>query len=393
MRAAPAAWLNSRNAGHPNIVFQWEEISMDRRSFIKKAGLAGAGAAAATTLAAPAIAQGNQTWRMVTTWPKNFPGLGVGAQRLADRITAASGGRLTIQVYSAGELVPPLQSLDAVIDGSAEMSHGAAYYWQNKSQGLNFFTGVPFGMTSRELAAWVRYMGGQEIWDEIYDQFGVQGFLSGDTGTQAGGWFRNELTGVESVQGARFRTPGLGGRVWEKLGATVTNMAAGEIFQALQSGTLDAAEFVGPYNDLALGFHQVVKNYYFPSFVEPGLATELVVDKAKYQALPADLQAIIKDVAQAEYDQVPSDFYANDPRALQTLVNDHGVIVRQFPDSILEAGANAAKEIIQELRDSGDELTKKTVESFVASMNLTRTRTEQLDVPYIQARQKYFQIT
>ena len=154
----------------------------------------------------------------------------------------------------------------------------------------------------------------------------------GDTGTQAGGWFKNELTGVDDVKGLRFRTPGLGGQVWEKLGATVTNMAAGEIFQALQSGTLDAAEFVGPYNDLALGFYQVCKNYYFPSFVEPGLATELVVDKAKYQALPDDLQAIVRDCSQAEYDMVASDFVANDPRALQTLVNDHGVNVRQFPE-------------------------------------------------------------
>ena len=141
---------------------------MDRRSFIRGAGVAGAGAVA-SSLAAPAVAQGNITWRMVTTWPKNFPGLGVGAQRLADRITAASGGRLTVQVYSAGELVPPLQSLDAVIDGSAEMSHGAAYYWQNKSPALSFFTGVPYGMTTPELTAWMRYMGGQEIWDEIYD--------------------------------------------------------------------------------------------------------------------------------------------------------------------------------------------------------------------------------
>jgi TRAP-type mannitol/chloroaromatic compound transport system substrate-binding protein len=365
---------------------------MDRRSFIKKAGLAGAGAAAATTLAAPAIAQGNQTWRMVTTWPKNFPGLGVGAQRLADRITAASGGRLTVQLYAAGELVPPLQSLDAVIDGSAEMSHGAAYYWQNKSAGLSFFTGVPFGMTSRELTGWVRYLGGQEIWDEIYDQFGVQGFLSGDTGTQAGGWFRNELTGVDSVKGLRFRTPGLGGQVWEKLGASVTNMAAGEIFQALQSGTLDAAEFVGPYNDLALGFYQIAKNYYFPSFIEPGLATELVVSKSKYQELPTDLQAIIRDVCQAEYDNVAADFAANDPRALQTLVNDHGVQIRQFPDEILEAGANAAKEIMQGLLDSGDALTKKTAESFVAALKIVRQKTEGTDAPFVQARQKYFDI-
>jgi TRAP-type mannitol/chloroaromatic compound transport system substrate-binding protein len=365
---------------------------MDRRSFITKAGFAGVGVAASSVLAAPAIAQENQTWRMVTTWPKNFPGLGVGAQRLADRITAASGGRLTIQLYSAGELVPPLQSLDAVIDGSAEMSHGAAYYWQNKSQALNFFTGVPFGMTSRELTGWVRYLGGQEIWDEIYDQFGVQGFLSGDTGTQAGGWFRNELTGVADVQGLRFRTPGLGGQVWERLGASVTNMAAGEIFQALQSGTLDAAEFVGPYNDLALGFYQIAKNYYFPSFIEPGLATELVVDKAKYTALPADLQAIIRDCCQAEYDAVAADFAANDPRALQTLVNDHGVQIRQFPEEIMEAGAQAATEILTGLRDSGDALTKKTAESFISALNIVRQKTQGTDSLYIQAREKYFQI-
>jgi len=364
---------------------------MDRRSFIKKAGLAGAGAAA-TTLAAPAIAQGSQTWRMVTTWPKNFPGLGVGAQRLADRITAASGGRLTVQVYAAGELVPALQALDAVIDGSAEMSHGAAYYWQNKSTGLSFFTGVPYGMTSRELTGWVRYLGGQEIWDEIYDQFGVQGFLSGDTGTQAGGWFRNELTGVSSVQGLRFRTPGLGGQVWQKLGASVTNLAAGEIFQALQSGTLDAAEFVGPYNDLALGFYQIAKNYYFPSFIEPGLATELVVSKSKYQELPTDLQAIIRDVCQAEYDAVAADFAANDPRALQTLVNDHGVQVRQFPEEILKAGADAAKEIVLELLDSSDALTKKTAESFASALNILRQKTEGTDSPFIRAREQYFHL-
>src|SRR5690606_19009770 len=184
------------------------------------------------------------------TWGRSFPGLGVGAERLAQRIIDASGGRLNIEVFAGGELVPSLQALDAVVDGSAEMSHGAAYYWQNKSQGLSFFTGVPFGMTSREHSAWVRYLGGQEIWDEIYDQFGVQGFLSGDTGTQAGGWFRNELTGLADIQGLRFRTPGLGGQVWAKLGAAVTNLAAGDIFAALQSGTLDAAEFVGPYNDI-----------------------------------------------------------------------------------------------------------------------------------------------
>lgn len=365
---------------------------MDRRSFLRTSALGGT-AAAASTLAAPAIAQGNTTWRMVTTWPKNFPGLGVGAQRLADRITAATDGELTIQLFAAGEMVPPLQALDAVIDQSAEMSHGAAYYWQNKSVALSFFTGVPFGMTSRELTAWVRHMGGQEIWDDIYDQFGLQGFLSGDTGTQAGGWFRNELNGVEDVQGLRFRTPGLGGQVWQKIGASVTNMAAGEIFAALQSGALDAAEFVGPYNDLALGFHQVCKHYYTSSFIEPGLATELVVDKAKFQALPQNIQAIVRDCCAAEYDNTAADFAANDPRALQTLVNDHDVITHSsFPDSILEAAANASVEILSELRDSSDPLVQRTTESFIEALNIVRQKTEGTDAGFVAAREKYFQI-
>jgi TRAP-type mannitol/chloroaromatic compound transport system substrate-binding protein len=366
---------------------------MDRRSFLKTSALGGT-AAAASTLAAPAIAQGRITWRMVTTWPRNFPGLGVGAQRLADRITAASDGALTVQLFSAGEMVPALQSLDAVIDGSAEMSHGAAYYWQNKSVGLSFFTGVPFGMTSRELTGWVRHMGGQELWDEIYDQFGLVGFLSGDTGTQTGGWFRNELTGVADIQGLRFRTPGLGGQVWQKIGASVTNLAGGEIFAALQSGTLDAAEFVGPYNDLALGFHQVAKHYYTSSFVEPGLATELAVDKAKFLALPANLQEIVRTCCQAEYDNVAADFAANDPRALQTLITEHGVTVHsQFPDDILQAGANASKELLQEILASSDELTARTARSFVDALKIMRARTEGTDMSFLSARQRFMDLS
>ena len=366
---------------------------MNRRSFIRKAGMAGAGVAGLSAIATPALSQNTITWRMVTTWPRNFPGLGVGAQRLADRITAASGGRLTIQLFSAGELVPALQSIDAVIDGGAEMSHGAAYYWQNKSQAVNFFTGVPFGMTSREMSAWMRYLGGQEVWDEVYDQFGLQGFLSGDTGTQAGGWFQTELKGLEDVKGLRFRTPGLGGQVWARLGASVTNLAAGEIFQALQSGTLDAAEFVGPYNDLALGFYKVCNNFYTSSFIEPGLATECAINKAKYLELPKDLQDLIRDVCQAEYDQVASDFAANDPRALEVLVRDHGVnAIPQFPDSILEAGAKASADILTEIGDKGDALTKKTLDSFTKALNIVKIKTDGTDAEFIKARSKYFKM-
>jgi len=180
--------------------------------------------------------------------------------------------------------------------------------------------------------------------------------------------------------------------VWSKLGAAVTNLAAGEIFQALQSGTLDAAEFVGPYTDLGLGLYQIAKNYYFPSFVEPGLATELAVNKSKLLELPEDLQEIVRTCSQAAYDDVASDVYANDPRALQSLVNDHGVQVRRFPDEILEAGAKASVELITEIREGGDALTKKTAESFVAAFNLLRTRTEGTDMPFLAAREKYIQL-
>lgn len=248
-------------------------------------------------------------------------------------------------------------------------------------------------MTSRELGAWVRYLGGQQVWDEVYDQFGLQGFLSGDTGTQAGGWFKKEIKGLEDLKGLRFRTPGLGGQVWSKLGVSVTNMAAGEIFQALQSGTLDAAEFVGPYNDLALGFYKVCNIYYTTSFVEPGLATECVVNKKKFLALPKDLQALVRDVCQAEYDQVASDFAANDPRALEVLIKQHGVkAIPQFPDSVLAAAAKASTEILREIGDKGDPLTKKTLDSFTKALNTVRIKTDGTDVNFIEARKKYFKL-
>jgi TRAP-type mannitol/chloroaromatic compound transport system substrate-binding protein len=182
--------------------------------------------------------------------------------------------------------------------------------------------------------------------------------------------------------------------VWQRIGATVVNMAAGEIFAALQSGALDAAEFVGPYNDLALGFHQVRKHYYVSSFTEPGLATELAVDKAKFQALPADLQAIVEIACQAEYDQVASDFYANDPAALDQLITQHGVTVHsQFPEDLLEAASVAATEILSEMRDSEDALTKKVTEHYLASLAIVRTRTENTDAPFLVARQRFFSLS
>lgn len=367
---------------------------MKRREFLSKTALTGAGAAAvttATTMPMPAIAQGKVEWRMVTTWPKNFPGFGASANRIAERINQMSDGRMTVKVYSAGELVPALEALDAVMRGSAEMSHGASYYWQGKSKALNFFTGVPFGMTAPEISAWMRYMGGQELFDEVYAQFGIKAFLSGQTGCQAGGWFRKEIKSVADIKGIKFRTPGLGGEVWRRLGATVVNLPGGEIFQALQSGALDAAEFVSPMTDLALGFHQVTKNYYFPSFIEPGLATELACNKEKLMALPKDLQRIVEFACQADYDQTFAEFQARNATALETLVNKHGVQIKKFPEDVMKAGGAEAGKLLVEMRDGGDVLTKKVVESYVWARKLLRDTSRIADAAYLEARELPFQ--
>jgi TRAP-type mannitol/chloroaromatic compound transport system substrate-binding protein len=202
---------------------------MDRRSFIRSAGLAGAGAAT-TALAAPAIAQERIEWSMVTTWPTGFPGLGVGAARFAERVGQMSDGRLTIQVYGAGELVPPFESFDAVVEGTAQIMHATPYYWQGNHPAINFFTSAPYTMLALEHDAWMQYGGGQELWDEVYDQFGLKGWNSGNTGTQMGGWFPNPIESVDDLRGLSFRTAGLGGEVWRRIGMNVQTMPAGEIF-------------------------------------------------------------------------------------------------------------------------------------------------------------------
>jgi TRAP-type mannitol/chloroaromatic compound transport system substrate-binding protein len=223
-------------------------MTMKRRDFVKTAGAGGAvaGAAiAASTFPAPGIAHGIKQFKMVTTWPKNFPGLGTGAERLAQRITTMTGGQLEVKVFAAGEL--------------AEMSHSAAYYWQGKSPAFNFFAAVPFGLTGTEHAAWIAYSGGQELWDEVAAPFNIKPFLCASTGVQMGGWFRREIKSLDDYKGLKFRMPGLGGEVLRRLGTAAVNLPGGEIFPALQSGTIDGTEWVGPWHDLAFGFYKITK--------------------------------------------------------------------------------------------------------------------------------------
>jgi len=338
-------------------------MTIKRRSFMT--GAAAAGAAAGTALAAPALAQSRVEWRMVTTWPKNFPGQGTGAERFAKSVTEATEGRLTIKVYAAGEIVPAFESFDAITRGAADMMSATPYYWPNKSKALNFYSTVPFGMTTSELQAWINFMGGQELWDKVYDQFGLRGFHAGSTGVQMGGWFNKEIKSTADVKGLKMRIPGLGGEALKKLGVTVINLPAGEIFPSLQSGAIDATEWVGPFNDLALGFYKVAKYYYWPGMHEPGTMLEMTVDKKKFAALPKDVQNIFIACCRQESEMLTSEFNARNGGALQTLISQHKVQLKRFPNEFLKDYGNAAGEVIAELRDSGDAVTKEVVESFL----------------------------
>lgn len=336
-----------------------------RRKFLTAAGVATAGAvAAAGSFPAPALAQERREWKMVTSWPKGLPGLGTGAQRLADKITSLSGGRITVQLFAGGELVPPLEVFDAVANNTAEMGHDASYYHIKKSPGTAFFTAVPMGLVADEINAWIYWGGGQQLWDELYEPFGLQAFPAGNTGCQMGGWFRKEIKSPEDLKGLKFRMPGLGGLALQKLGATVVLLPGSEIFQNLQSGAIDGTEWVGPYNDLSLGFFQVAPYYYWPGFHEPGSLLECIVNKSVFSELPKDLQELVSTCCAAENDTMLAEFNGRSAPALKKLVTEHGVKLRQFPKSVLEAFGNASGEVMEELVADGDEITKKIAGAF-----------------------------
>jgi TRAP-type mannitol/chloroaromatic compound transport system substrate-binding protein len=336
---------------------------MDRRSFLKTAGLAAGATAASATLAAPAIAQDRQEWKMVTTWPKNFPGLGTGAQRLADRITALTDGRVTVKLFAAGELVPPFESFDAVSAGTAEMYHGAEYYWQGKHPAFSFFTSVPMGFTGLELNAWIYHAGGQALWDELASGFGIKPFLAGNTGVQMGGWFRNEINSVDDLQGLKFRMPGIGGEALRQLGVNVISVPGGEIFQSLQSGAIDGTEWVGPWNDLAFGFYRVTKFYYYPGFHEPGSGLSCGINKAKFDSLTKTDQQIIDAACKAENDFMYAEFVANNGSALTTLIDQHSVELKRFPDPVFDAFASASEAVVSKFAEH-DDLAKRVFDSY-----------------------------
>lgn len=367
-------------------------MAVERRRFLKGAALGGAAGVAATASAfpKPAIAQERRDWRMVTSWPPGLPGVGTGAERLAANITSMSEGRITVTVYGGGELVPALGVFDAVSDGTAQLGHDASYYHISKSEGTAFFTAFPWGFTAGEISAWVRYGGGQELWDELYEPFNLQGFLAGNTGTQMFGWFRNEINSLDDLQGLKFRTPGNQAKILTKLGATVVLLPGGEIFPALQSGTIDGAEWIGPYNDLSFGLYQVCPYYYSPGYHEPGAALQMTVNKSEYEALPQDLKDIVRIAAQEAHEDMLSEYSARSGPALRTLVQEHGVQLRLLSPDILDATKTAAEEILQELRDGDDEMTKRIVDGYGTFLNDISPWTRTGEQAYLNSRYNPF---
>ena len=338
---------------------------MRRRVFIQGAAAAGLAGAAAAGFAAPAISQGRMEWRMVTTWPKNFPGLGTAAELLADLITKGTDGRLSVKVYGAGEIVPAFEAIDAVGSGTAEMGHGASYYWKGKIAAAQFLTAFPFGMVAQEQNAWYQWGGGQDIADEIYSQLGCKFFPCGNTGTQMGGWFNKEINSPEDYKGLKMRMPGLGGEVIMAAGANVINLPGAEIPPSLQSGAIDAAEWVGPYNDLAFGLYKTAKYYYYPGWQEPCATLDAFINMAAWEKLPEDIKAVITAATTAVNQQVLSEFMARNNASLRTLIDEHGVTLKKFPDPVLRELAGLSDQVMNDLA-SRDPLSRKVMDSMLA---------------------------
>ena len=274
-------------------------------------------------------------WKMVTTWPPGFPVFQEGAERFAANVKAMSNGRLNIKVYAGGELIPALQTFDAVSLGAVEMGHGSAYYWAGKVPQAQFFSTVPFGMTARGMNAWLYHGGGLELWREAYKPFHVIPFPMGNTGVQMGGWFNKEINSIDDLQGLRMRMPGLGGKVLAKAGGNPVLLAASEVYTALDRNTIDATEWVGPFHDERLGLHQAAHYYYYPGWHEPGTVFELTVNEQAWNSLPADLQAIVTHAAEAENTLMLADVEQKNMSALQELKKDKHIEIRPFPKEVL----------------------------------------------------------
>jgi TRAP-type mannitol/chloroaromatic compound transport system substrate-binding protein len=339
--------------------------ALKRREFLTTAVTATAvTAVAASSFPKPSLSQGLKKWRMQTTWPKNFPGLGTGANKLGEFITKASAGKLTVEVYGAKEIVPAFETMDAVSSGTLEMGHGAPYYWKGKVPASQFIASIPFGLNVGEQNSWLQFGGGNELADKVYKELGCKFFASGNTGVQMGGWFNKDINSLEDYKGLKMRIPGLGGEVVKAAGGIVVNLPGGEIPPALASGAIDATEWVGPYNDLAFGLYKSAKKYYYPGWHEPATLLDNFINLEAWEGLSGDLKAIVQAANAYANSYVLNEYIANNNASLETLVKKHGVQVKKFPDEVLNGLGALSGQVIGDLA-AKDALSSEVLKSIV----------------------------
>lgn len=345
----------------------------------------------ATPNSAGAVATGTERyqWKMITTWPKNFPGLGFAAENFARYVEEMSNGRLTVRVYGAGEIVPAMEVFDAVSQGVVDAGHGAAYYWKGKVPSSVFFTSVPFGLNAQEMNGWLHHGGGLELWEEAYAPFNLVPMAGGSTGVQMAGWFNREINSIEDLQGLKMRIPGLAGEVFAAAGGTAVRIAGGELYTSMQTGVIDALEWVGPYNDLAFGFHEVAQYYYYPGWHEPGSILEFIFNEDSLNALPEDLQAIVRYAARASSQEMLDEYTARNNAALQRLVNEHGVELRRMPEDVLRALWQGTQEAMRKLVAS-DPMAAKVYASYREFYKGVRNYHHISEQAYINLRDEVF---
>jgi TRAP-type mannitol/chloroaromatic compound transport system substrate-binding protein len=337
--------------------------SMKRRDFLKVTGI---GAAGAATLAAPAIAQSmpELKWRLAASWPKSLDTLWGGVEHMVKLVAEATDNKFQVQAFAGGEIVPGLQVLDAVQNGTVEMGHTASYYYFGKDPTFAFGTAVPFGPNQRINQAWYMLGGGRDLLNQFYKGYNVTSFLAGNTGCQMGGWFRKEINTVDDLKGLKMRIGGFAGRVMQKLGVVPQQLAGGDIYPALEKGTIDAAEWVGPYDDEKLGFYKVAPHYYYPGWWEGGPMLLGLVNLDKWNALPKYYQSVIEQAGQAANNWMMAKYDQGNPPAMKKLLAG-GTKLHAFSPAIMQASLKATKELYVETSAANPNF-KKVLESMNA---------------------------
>lgn len=358
---------------------------MKRRSFLK-ATAATTAVAAASSFPKPALSQNKRQWRLITTWPKNLPGLGTGAQYFADQVTKCTGGRLSVQLFASGEVVPAFESIDAVGAGTVQMGHGSPYYWKGKAPASQFVSNIPFGLTAQEYNAWYHYGGGAKLCDELYrEALGCKFLVCGNTGVQHPGWSKKDIKTLDDFKGLKMRMPGIGAEVMKRIGATVVNLPGSEVAAAIASGTIDWVEWNNPYGEASMGFWRHAKYYYTPGWHEPGTVLELFINNKEWDGLEPDLKAIVEQCAYSTNVVMLSEFQARSGPVLRQFVEKHGVIIKELSDEQLTAIGNVAGEVIAELA-AKDAMSKKVLDSMSKFRGEQKDYSSTTEGAFIRAR-------